>query len=565
MHPHSRSILAASAVCSATLLTLILAGDVKLRHDQLHAPEYDSVSYEFHNVRLYHQIAEKGRVGALVWEAVSNPKYLWRSAPLAVLSPASLLSPLGPLITAAPALLCFAVVVGLAVQRRSESMLAGIVSGVVVAWSPGWLHPSVGIAAFWLDLPAALLIGAAAICVLNAEQARRPLGWLLFSSLLAAFAVLCRSVAAAPALVVLVPLWALHWRRRIRSDYAAREVALEVFKVAALFGMLVGPFLLWHSIESLSYVQAFSGQGQGAGSTAIGGGLKSAAQVHWGGVKRLIPLRGACFLGLLATVGIASRRSRNWGEHVALLWVTLAPPLLTLGILQSTQYLVVAYAVPGVLALSMSLAAPLLRGAGLGRWVGGATMLVSAVLLGDQYDGWRHSQSSPEAAERKALHRELALAIGATGARTVEVIVDDRSSLPVVLVVNRIMGPGAPVLPAGVFAAHEGQWRLRYGSQGVEAVIAGVLAQLQERAELVVISPANSGDGGFSSPTSREVARQLPAAMASTGTWRLVFRLEDDKSGPLLGFLNTGEQGPLERWQAMMDLPVELVAAGPTT
>ncbi len=541
-------------------LTGAMAFAVERAYRQTHPFTHDSVSYLYHHALLHERLATEGRFAVAAAEWRDNFKAPLRTVPLILLAPGLLDEPGGHLATALPFFAVFLFLLGLTVYRRGGSLAWALGAMALPCVLPGVLHPEIGLAAYWLDLHAAFLVGGALFCLVNAlDRPADGLGGYAGFALLAALAALARYVAVAPLLVLGGPLLAAALFRHGRAA-GWRSAARALVLVAIVVALLCGPFLLGQLSANLEYLQAFSGNAEAgataeqAGSTAAGGAFEAVWATQTGAFKRLLsPRRGMPLLILLFALQFFPARAwrRQWTSGLAPLWLAVAHPVFTIFVLRSTQYLFLVYALPGILLLTL---APWQRDDEPRTWtrIRLAVLLAGVLFLGAHYArGWFAAAAHPAPAEAaaKGFDRSLAARIAEQGERLVVDIHIDGASLAPLMEIYR--AEGWLPLSSGLFSQHAGPWNARYPGAAPVEIGREVARRMAELSDVAVVYAAG-GEDAFNNEISRRVAAAVALELERDPAWREIFEIEDERHGSVRGYRH---QRRPRAWEKLLFAP----------
>lgn len=173
------------------IFSLLLA----VRYLEFHPYFFDAVSYSFYNIRLLELVRLDG-AWLVAWKEISgNNRHPLRTVPLILFSPSLLGHPFGHVPFALLALLIFLCLLGWVTLQTTKSKPLSALVVLAAGCMPGIFQPWTGISAYWLDLVAALLMGAALLSLVRFGSGGGN-GWLILCGILGASACLSRYVAA---------------------------------------------------------------------------------------------------------------------------------------------------------------------------------------------------------------------------------------------------------------------------------------------------------------------------------------------------------------------------------
>jgi hypothetical protein len=223
----------------ALLLTVLITGaSAKIETAYLTNYPYfwDPAAYYQNNMKLAFDVHHKGRLKAAAANLYMNKRDPFRTAPIALLAPELLKSPLGHLTTAAPLLFAFVLLFGMAIYGRMGSLLYAITAMSMVGALPGMYNPENGFGAYWLDLPAAFAMGAAALCLTNYGSSLK-LRWLALFGVFASITAMSRFSAAFYLILFAAPLLAWQVFRNWRLQHSVKDAIVKPLLVVACTGI----------------------------------------------------------------------------------------------------------------------------------------------------------------------------------------------------------------------------------------------------------------------------------------------------------------------------------------
>lgn len=175
---------------------------------------YDPASYNYSFGRLWLEVQKEGRIPVAWREATTNIRQPYRTVPTILFCPDMLAHPLGHLATAIPLLLAFLLMLGTTVKAFSRSLPVALSSMLLFSSVPILFDAQYGFAAFWLDLHAALAMGAAALSVIRYMSDGKP-RWLVALALFASLTSFARYSSSFYLILLAVPILILamakHW------------------------------------------------------------------------------------------------------------------------------------------------------------------------------------------------------------------------------------------------------------------------------------------------------------------------------------------------------------------
>ena len=511
-----------------------------------HSYFFDPVSYSFQNACLYVRLADEERLSLAAQEWLGNARHPLRTVPLLLFVPGLLASRMGHMATALPMLGAFLTLLGWTVYRRTRYLPYAIGSMALFCAIPGMFSPTTGLGAYWLDLPAAFLVGGAALCLLNSSSAR-DLRWLAGFAVLSSLAALSRYVAAMYVFVTCVPVLAYYFIQRWRQEgNVVKTVLLPLGVIGIVIGILAGYFLIAHFESN---VQFYSIKGY-----ALGHGILSSAGSVIRSVGGFFSIPGTTVLGAIGLVNLAmfwKHTEQDWKNLVISIWFASAVILyLVLSVRVVGAGHATLYAVP-LIFLAIISPAPIGKKQSGHRWLRPLTSVVIflALLLGGYGTLTNHrwaTHPSPDAQAQKALDVALTEALHEEGGSLVwNAYFDEYAWIPTMETFYRY---GEFPLSAGqaYFTVHETQWLGYYPNLSPGEVSERVYAATSRWVDVAVVfdDPKRADTNTrMTNPYSRSVARYVAERIRNDASWMRVFALETQRYGTLAGYRNLASQG----------------------
>lgn len=531
----------------ATSLTGCILVATQLRYARHRSFFFDPAAYTFHEATLRVRLESEGRWPVAWDEWQRNSRAPLRTVPLLLAAPTLLGQPAGHLATALPALAVCSGLMGWLAYRRSGSMGYAFVCAVALAMLPGVFDVTRGLGPYWLDLPAAYLLGAAALCLISTLETAH-LGWWAAFALLASGAALFRSVAAGYALFMCGPVLLCALRRRWCQHRSLASVAAPLALVAGIVGLLAGPVLVAHAAANVTY---YAGHGY-----ALSSGVAEAARAALASLVRFhtAPLAATTVAWGGFELLRSCVRKRGAAERLCLLWMAIAQPLLLVLVLRLGAHAQAAlYGVPLLFAWAF------VPGETSGRKRPGlalaartATLVLSCVLgVSAAWQAWRIAgRSDPQ----KTADLELADGLRGQGARLVWVgFFDEYAWIPSLEAWQRFgVLPLTPADPP-FFTVHQAYWTAAHPGLGPDAVARVVYERTCRWVDLVVaFDDAAAADPRFDNPFSRTVAREIATAVRADPRWEAVFSVRHPLYGGLSAFRNRSTRGGSPAYQRVL-------------
>jgi len=530
---------------SLTILLGAVTNQIANAYLDNHSYFFDPVSYSFRNARLYVRLGEEGRLNLAVQEWLENGRHPLRTVPLLLFAPELLAKRTGHMATALPALGVFLFLLGWTIYRRTRYVPYALACMALFCALPGMFSPTRGLSAYWLDLPAAFLAGAAALCLLNSSGGRN-LKWLAGFAVLTSGAVLSRYVAGVYVFVMCTPVLAGYLLLRWRREHSfTRSVVAPVALVGGIVGTLAGYFIVAHYRSNMHFYSTFGyALGHGVWAAAVSTLKSLYLFVGWPPVPGLL-----LALGLLGTfavnLGVLRSKALNCQEQAAIGWLAISHILFLSVVVQAEGHAQAAlYALPLLFLLAVSPAlwkeARLVSKAPIVL----AVIVFAAAALPGSWHAWRSYQQaqrpSPEAREQKNLDVALAQAVTKQGERLVwNAYFDEYAWIPAMEAFYRF---GKFPLPAGqdyFFSIHESVWKGDYPGLTPDEVSRLVYDNTNQWVDVaVVFDDPMATDTQLNNDYSRAVAQYVAQAIRSDTRWERVFVVESSRYGTLAGYRN---------------------------
>lgn len=522
----------------ATLLVAYLSVSLEKRYLDHHPYFFDAVSYSFYNAKLHQRVHEVGRVTVAGEELSNNNRHPLRTVPLVIFAPSLLAHPFGHMATALPALFAFVFLLAYTLYRRVGRLAPAIAGSSIAIFLPGLYNPVSGIAAYWLDLTAALLIGAAILALLNSNRGRS-LRWLILFVLLGSTAAFARYVSIAYLLFASVPVFVWYLVTCVREDGNwSRSVLLPIFVTVGTGVLVAGPYLVAH-VGSVSEFYRLYGYALGAPiATSIHAALASLREfIGPPAILAIIVLAGAWLLNVLR-----SKKFDAKGLFVST-WLVLAIPIFLVFVLKTSAIHTISYAAILLLvALAVQWARSLNEGGALFKRTGLIVMLIISSGWGGYYSSeWKLSSNpSQEAAEAKMLQTQLADQLARYGKRVVwNAYFDEISWIPSLDAFHR---HGELPLPLGqdyVFSIHESVYKGNYPGWDSTQINEALLKNANTWLNIaVVFDDPNDANKYLPNELSRSAAGYLARSIQNDPDWRKEHEINTHRYGRLAVYKN---------------------------
>lgn len=274
-----------------------------------------------------------------------------RTVPLLLFDPELLGNPFGHLATALPMLFVFLMVFGITVYRRSNNVIYTVSVMGLFCILPGMIHPLTGFAPYWLDLHAALLGGAAALCLLNYSDDFK-VKWIIGFSILASMATLSRYISGVVLFIMCAPLLVVYlYKNYDRGRSIGKNLLFPIILMLGVISLFSGGFIVYHLNANISFYTIYGyaiNNDSPASLIAAGNAVKSF--FFWGKKGFL----GFAFLYILVILlNLFSHNIKRLKSSLPLIWLAVASPLFIL-LIKSTDARSVVYSMPFVFMLMVS-------------------------------------------------------------------------------------------------------------------------------------------------------------------------------------------------------------------
>jgi hypothetical protein len=533
-------------ILSAVILSLLLgsiAGHIEITYLDHYSYFYDAVSYSFYNARLYLRIPEEGRLSLAIQEWLNNYRHPVRTVPLLLFAPNLLASRLGHLATAVPMLFIFLLLLGYTIVRRTGSMVYAAGCMFLFVGIPGMFNPTQGVGAYWLDLPAAFLVGASALCIVN-YPGTHDLRWLIGFAVLASLAALSRYVAGIYAFIICAPVLAYYLIERWRQEgEIVKTILMPIGVICLVIGILSGYFLFAHLENNIQFYSIYG--------YALGQSVKSSAVSVAHSLMSFVSLPGAITLVTIVLLYLLllwkNLNKKKWANLVVLSWFALSVIVYLVLVLRQVGHPQAhLYALPLLFLLAVS-PMPVLfneqRTSQRRFTILGSVVTIMALLLGTKgivsnYDLALHPL--PEAREQKNLDNTLAQGLSLHGSRKVwNTYFDEYAWIPTMEAFYRL---GEFPLPAGqdyFFSIHESVFKGNYPNLTPDEVSKVIYENTCSWVETaVVFDDPSMAEAQFNNEYSRAVARYVAQTVRDDPHWNRIFEIESKRYGKLAAYRN---------------------------
>jgi len=523
----------------ATLMAGYLSVALEKRYLDHHPYFFDAVSYSFYNAKLYQRIQEMGQSVVLSEELKNNNRHPLRTVPLIAFSPQLLAHPYGHMATTLPSLFIFVFLLAYTIYRRMGRFGSAIVASSIVLLLPGLYNPVSGIATYWLDLTAALLIGAAALALLNSNRGQ-DLRWLILFVFLGSCATFARYISVAYLLFACAPvfIWLLIARAREQGNWL-RSVVLPALVVTVTSALVAGPYLFAHA-GSVGEFYRLYGYALGASVVTSIRAVMVSMSVFIGaaGVLVLLVLAAAYLLKFIRVRGLDLK------DLVVPIWLALAIPIFQVLVLRTWAPHTISYAVIlSLISLAILWANFANEGGVLFKRLGLIVLLIMCSGWGGYYTAeWRlASNPSQEAVEAKLLQTQLADQLARYGKKVVwNAYFDEISWIPTLDAFYRY---GVLPLPLGqdyVFSIHESVYKGNYPGWDSAQINEALFKNANSWLSIAVVSEdLDRASKMLPNELSRSAAAYIARSIKNGEGWSKIFQIESPKYGKIVGYMNS--------------------------
>lgn len=528
------------------VLTLVLGGSavwLQTLYFQHYPYFFDPVVYAWDNINLSKELAHSSRIGVAWQEWLTNSKNPLRTVPIILLAPGLLTAETGHVATVLPALLAFLILLGWTVYRRTHSLIYAVGSVALFCATPGLLSPIYGLGAYWLDLPAALWVGAAALSLLNFIEARY-LRWLLLASTLAAFACLSRYIAIAYIILICAPVLLVHLVQVGLQEKSIRRAILMPL-AAALLPLLAlsGHFLVTQFSSNYTYYTEFGYALKNDSFEAFIFVIQSLIEYFFS-IPLIAILALIFILNLfLARQELFSHRKdlfiTSWYATSVILFLTY---LGTKDAVQSTMYAVPLLFFAAVSPVPQPSQIRLLQKFRKFFAYGlmATAFLILPITLNQNFDLVTHPK--PPAKEQKRVDASIAEVLAREAQDQTllwESFFDERSFTPSLEQFYRF---GKPVEPKYLFTIHEAYWKAFYPGLSPDEISSKVYAIAVQSLDVVVVlenpKRASRIPGLKDDLYSQTVAAHMSVHLPQDSRWKRLSAIRTRPYGRLVFYRN---------------------------
>lgn len=520
----------------------------------------DPVYYLYYNAELSEKIKYTGREQVLLDEWRHNSRHPLRTIPLIAVAPVLLTKTFGHMSITLVALAVYLALLGWTIYRRSGNASYAFVMMALFAVLPGLFGPAVGLAAYWLDITAALFSGGALLSLLNSDETRNR-QWLMASAILFSCAVLSRYIALFFAGVMFFPVLAYYLVKRysVEKDII-RSVLYPLLLTMGIIFLLAGYFIIFQYKANMSFYTHY-------GYGLHNGYVRAAVEVCGAVSRFFFWYKSFAWIVLFLLTGLFCfnlwilKITRKWADALVLLWMGISVMLAHIYIQSVYSYHTSLYGVPLLFLFLVNTSAwpSKLKEQ---EWVRPAILVLTALIVISgtlTINGYIKFAGHPgiDASGRKKRDMRLAKELALAGDKIVWSSFFDESSWSVSM--ETFYRYHTLPLPAGqvYFNVHEMAWKSDYPDFSMAEVAEKVYnSSLRWVNVAVVLANPNEVQSNIflDNPYSRYVAHYMSSRMASDNRWRKIFTVKSYHYGLLAGYLNT-KPNPDNYEQVLMKNP----------
>jgi hypothetical protein len=506
---------------------------------------FDPVVYSWQNIGLFEKLAQSNRFQVALQEWLTNPKCPIRTVPLILLAPHLLANNIGYIATALPALFVFLMQLGWTVHQRTRSLLYAMATMVLFCSIPGLLNLRYGLGAYWLDLPAALWVGAAALCLVQFLDTKH-LRWLMLASTWAAFACLSRYIAIAYLLFACGPILFFYLAEQWYHKRSFRYAVLPPLAASFLpLAVLSGYYLIAQFSHNLKYYTTY-------GYALKNGALSSFLFVTGFLLNSFFGTLLSCILVIIFCINLFLSRQQLLKQSSDLLltgWYAISIILFLVALGTSQAFQSTMYAAPLLFFAAVSPVPT--NGFFKGKIRRFRTFLASGAiviaLLLIQQTIYQNTialvQVPPYFQEHKQLDKTIAGILVQENSKTDNLkwgaFFNEYSTIPTVEAFYQ-SGQLINGYPAH-FTIHKAYWRAFFPGLNAHAIKLKVYAQAVKEIDVAVVlqKPGQAAKIPIlGNRISRIVAKHMSAKMARDPNWKPIAVIETQTYGKLVAYRN---------------------------
>jgi len=523
----------------ATLLSGYFSVSMEKRFLDHNPYFFDAVSYSFYNAKLYQRVQDVGRVAVARSELSNNNRHPLRTVPLITFAPSLLAHPFGHMVITLLSLFSFIFLLAYTIYRKTGWFVAAIAGAATPVLLPGLYYPLSGIAAFWLDLTAALLIGSAVLALLNSNNGRS-LRWLALFVVFGSCAAFARYVSAAYLLFASAPVFMLYLFMRVREEESwFRSFFLPSLFVTGLGLIIAGPYLFAHVSSVSEFYHSYG--------YALGGTLESSFQATSDSFNTFIGPAGIMATVLLVASWlfvVVKNKRFDAVDTVVPVWLFLSILVFLIVILRTSAIHTISYAVILVLVALTILWAT------FAKQQGGTAIkhmgLVALLVLGSGCAGYYRSElasiqnPSPQALDTKMTQTQLADQLAKYDKKIVwNAYFDEIAWIPSM---DSFYRHGVLPLPLGqdyVFSIHESVYKGNYPGWSEQRINEELVENANKWLNVaVVFENPEDADRVLTNTSSRSAAKYIAKSIKSDANWVKDFEIDTVLYGRLAGYIN---------------------------
>jgi len=240
-----------------TFITVKLSYNISKVYYKNYPYFMDAAGFMSANINLLHKYEPDKSTNSQIYKRIKlainefqiNPVYPLRTIPLILFAPSLLGNQWGHLFTTVPMFFIFILVLGYSIYIRTNNILYSVSITTLFCSAPLFLHPVYGLSAFWLDLSASFLLGAAILSFINWFQWKNNF-WLISFAIFSSLAILSRYNFAVYVFLLFFPVYCYSaykdWKQT-KNTYLS--IIKPTLIISGIFLLLCGYFL----IKNFSY------------------------------------------------------------------------------------------------------------------------------------------------------------------------------------------------------------------------------------------------------------------------------------------------------------------------
>jgi hypothetical protein len=542
-HPLRRGLIVISiAAVLLTATVTYVSTTLALQFLENYPYFFDAAAYSYFNAFFYSKIQSNGVIAAVWDEICHNGRSPLRTIPLALFAPSLLANPVGHVATSVPALLAFLVTFGIAVFRRSQSVLLAVAAMLVFCSLNGVFDCTYGFATYWLDFTAALWAGAAALSLVNSDETRSR-NWVIAFSIFAACATLSRYISAGFIFFSCLPVLLTYSTIRIRKGDGWGAVLKPYAYMALVIGVLAGTFLIVNCRDNFEFYRQCC--------YSLNQAFKISLTEETWATRTFFQdtVLSTMFGFALVQILLNRKASAGWHHTAIAVWLGISTHVLLILVLRAngggpqTYYCVplLTFALLSPVCIRNGLRMPFVRTYCAGLIALSVFSFVTAYGL--------HSLKTAFPPETVKELKAFDVAMGDIVAKQNKALVwneffDERAWLPTM---EAFYKTKKFCIPAGqlYFTIHESGWTSQYPNLTPQAVASKVINATNKLVELSVVfdDPEAVTKSKLNNDYSKAVAAEVAREMRRNAQWKKLSTYDTKEFGRLGIYWNTKVDG----------------------